>query len=43
MLTNNFFENVPDLGHLLLDEFFGGLNRCGHTAQLKLIENKGLE
>ena len=43
MLANDFFENVPDLSALTLDESLGSLDRRRFAAKLQLRENEGLE
>ena len=43
VLTNHFFENVPDNRLLHLNQFLSRLDRGGQTHQFKFIEDEGLE
>src|SRR5688572_11049061 len=43
VLADHLFEDVPYLGHLLLDQPIGGLDRGGETEHLQLVENVRLE
>ena len=43
MLTNHFFQNIPDFRNLLLHQLLGRLNCGGHAAEFQLIEDERLE
>ena len=38
MLADDLFEDVPDLGTLLLDHALGGLDGGGHAVEFELAE-----
>ena len=43
MLTNDFFENIPNLWHFLFNQFLGRLDGRSHSQHFQLVEDKGLE
>ena len=43
MLADHLFEDVPDLGPLLLDHALGGLDGAGKAVELELRIDEGLE
>ena len=43
MLADDFLEDVPDLGDLLLNELLGSLDGGGHASEFKLIEDERLK
>ncbi len=43
VLADHVFEDVPDLGHFLLDQALGRLDGGGEPQQLQLVEDEGLE
>ena len=43
MLADHLFQDVPDLGALLLDHALGGLDGRGHAVEFELGIDEGLE
>ena len=43
MFADDFFQDVPDDGFLVLDELLGLLDGGGHPHRLELVEDEGLE
>src|SRR5690606_42050586 len=43
MLTNDFFENIPDHGLLAFDQLLGCLDGGSQAHHYKTVEDEGLE
>ena len=43
VFADDFFQNIPNLRHLLLNQFFGCLHGSGQFALFQFVENKRFE